>query len=69
MTEKFTTDDLMLLTTDKFYEQASTETQTLINNAITFKDTAGLRQIPTDDLKYFDKNSRKIIRYFQEQEN
>lgn len=69
MTEKFTTDDLMLLTTDKFYEQASTETQALINNAITFQDTDGLRQIPTEDLENFDKNSREIIRYFQEREN
>lgn len=66
MTEKFTLDDLMLLTTDKYYEKASTETQTLINNAITFQDTASLRQIPVYDFNHFDKNSREIIRYFQE---
>lgn len=65
MSNKFTTDDLMLLTTDKYYEKASTETQAIINNAITFQDTAGLRQIPVYDLNRFDKNSQEIIHYFQ----
>lgn len=69
MSNKFTFDDLMVVITDDYYEQASTETQALINNAVTFQDTAGLRQIPAEDLKRFDKNSREIIRYFQEQEN
>lgn len=67
MSNKFTFDDLMVVITDDYYEQASTETQALINNAITFQDTDGLRQIPTEDLKHFDKNSQAIIKYFQEQ--
>lgn len=67
MSNKFTFDDLMVVITDDYYEQASTETQTLINNAITFQDTDGLRQIPAEDLKHFNKNSQVIIKYFQEQ--
>lgn len=67
MTNKFTIDDLMVVMTDDYYEKASTETQALINNAVTFQDTAGLRQIPIYDLNHFNKNSQEIIKYFQAQ--